>query len=90
MCYIIIRVFEKRSPQCYSKLIRHTQFASGLDSKELKSMRDSVSSWSAEGSELKSKAGPSQPTRDIVGPSRGPAIGPVRVSQTKRKCDRKV
>lgn len=57
-----------------------TQFASGVDSKELKSMRDSVSSWSAQGSEVKSTAGPSQPTRSMVGPSRGPAIGPARVS----------
>lgn len=68
------------------------QFASGVNSGELKSMRDSVSTWSAQGSEVTSTAGPSQPTtskafvsqptasRSVIGPSRGPTIGPSRVS----------
>ncbi len=72
------------------------QFASGVNSGELKSMRDSVSTWSAQGSEVMSTAGPSQPTtskafvsqptasRSVIGPSRGPTIGPSRVSVLSR------
>ena len=51
-------------------------------------MRDSVSQWSSQGSEVKSAASPSQPgpsTSGVVGPTIGPSIGPARVSHKIRQ-----
>ena len=58
------------------------QFASGVDSSELKSMRESVSSWTA--STPEDQEGMGGATRGLIGPQRpgpsasgiGPSIGP--------------
>ena len=58
------------------------QFASGVDSGELKSMRESVSSWTASTPEDQKEVGGA--TRGLIGPQRpgpsasgiGPSVGP--------------